>query len=177
MPASIPGVLKRLLLPVPWRLRHEVREMALSRWLGLLVLLSGGASSAVAQAPSDIPVYAVSGLALGGWVQFDSSRYRSYKCHASDLFDGFRWCQKSGREKERRGSFTVTHSLLHARDGRLVYLNRFQAPAFFGPNEAVEDIERYSRQIGEQPRIVTMPSRPGLPSGILATWGKVVLEP
>src|SRR4029079_398727 len=26
-------------------------------------------------------------------------------------------------------------------------------------------------------RIVTVPSRPGLPNGILATWGKVVLEP
>ena len=151
--------------------------MAWPRWLGVLALLSAGASSAVAQAPSDSPVYAVSGLALGARVQFDSSRYRAYKCRASDLFDGLRWCQKTGREKERRGAFTVTHSLLHARDGSVLYLNRYQEPAFFGPNEAVGDIERYSRQIGEEPRIVTLPSRSGLPHGILATWGKVVLEP
>lgn len=151
--------------------------MALPRWLGVLAFLSGGASFAVAQAPSDIPVYAVSGLALGARVQLDSSRYRTYSCRPSDLFDGLRWCQSTRRAKERRGAFTVTHSLLHARDGTVLYVNRYQEPAFFAPSEADEDIERYSRQIGEQPRIVTMPSRPGFPTGVLAMWGKVVLEP
>ena len=81
------------------------------------------------------------------------------------------------RGKERRGSFNVTHSILHSPDGRVVYVNRYQAPAFFSPTEAEEDIERYSRQIGEQPRVIAMPPRPGLPHGILATWGKVVPEP
>jgi hypothetical protein len=144
--------------------------------LALLCLLLGSASSALAQRP-DKPAYAVSGLALGARVEFDSSAYREYKCGPSDQFDGFTWCQKTRRGKERRGSFNVTHSILHSPEGRVVYANRYQAPAFFSPTEADEDIERYSRQIGEQPRVIAMPPRPELANGILATWGKVVLEP
>jgi hypothetical protein len=176
-PIEHSGRIEKRLAACTIGLRHEVEAMALPRWLGVLALLTGGASSAVAQAPGDIPAYAVSGWALGARVQADGSRYRAYRCRPSDLFDGLRWCQKTGREKERRGSFSVTHSILHARDGRVLYVNRYQEPAFFDPNEADEDIARYSREIGEQPRIVTMPSRPGLPHGILAAWGQVVLEP
>src|SRR5262249_21885163 len=36
---------------------------------------------------------------------------------------------------------------------------------------------RYSRKIGESPRITRMPHRVGFPNGILASWGKVELEP
>jgi hypothetical protein len=158
----------------------------LPRWVGMLALLSAGVSSALAQAPSDPgrtpggpqdPVYAVSGLTLGARVPFDSPAYREYKCGPSDQFDGFTWCQKARQDKERRGAFTATYSILHARDGRIAYLNRVQVPAFFGPDEAEQDIQRYSRQIGEQPRTVTMPRRPEFSHGILATWGKVALEP
>jgi hypothetical protein len=156
-----------------------------TRWgsFALLCLL-GTACSALAQRSDDVlrtdsqsSVYVVSGLALGERVQFDSSAYREYECGPSDQFDGFKWCQKTRRGKERRGSFNVTHSILHSRDGSVVYVNRYQEPAFWGPNEADEDIQRYSRKIGEQSRIITLPSRPWLPNGILATWGKVVLEP
>ena len=128
------------------------------------------------QGPS-VPIYAVSGLAVGARVQFGSSAYRDYKCGPSDQFDGFTWCQKAGRGKEPRGSFNVAHSLLHSPEGRVVYVNRNQAPAFFSPTEADEDIDRYSRRIGERPRVIVLPPRPELSRGILATWGKIVLEP
>jgi hypothetical protein len=156
-----------------------------TRWgsFALLCLL-GTASSALAQRSDDVlrtgtqsSVYAVSNLILGARVQSGSSAYREYECGPSDQFDGFMWCQKTRRGKERRGSFNVTHSILRSRDGSIVYVNRYQEPAFWGPNEADEDIQRYSRKIGEQSRIITLPSRPGLPNGILATWGNVVLEP
>ena len=58
-----------------------------------------------------------------------------------------------------------------------VYINRNQAPAFWDANEVNEDIDRYSRKIGERPRIISMPRRQGLPNGIIAHWGNVVLEP
>ena len=156
------------------------------RWLGVLALLSAGGSLALAQAPGDSgrtpggpqdPVYAVGGLTLGARVPFDSAAYREYKCGPSDQFDGFTWCQRIRQDKERRGAFAATYSILHARDGRIAYLNRVQVPAFFGPDEAEQDIQRYSRQLGEQPRTVTMPRRPEFSYGILAAWGKVVLEP
>src|SRR5262249_40422108 len=67
--------------------------------------------------------------------------------------------------------------ILHSPDGVAVYVNRYQEPAFFGASEADDDIQRYSRKFGESPRITRMPHRAGFPTGILASWGKVELEP
>ena len=118
--------------------------------------------------------YVVAGLSLGSRVQFDSSEYREYKCGPSDQFDGFTWCQKTRQE---RGFANVTYSILHSQDGTVVYVNRFQEPAFFGRNEADEAIRQYSTKIGEKAQIKRLPSRRGVLEGTLATWGKVVLEP
>jgi hypothetical protein len=122
-------------------------------------------------------VYTVGGVALGATVQSESSAYREYKCGPSDQFDGFTWCQKTHKGKERRGSFNAIYSILHSPDGVTVYVNRYQEPAFFGASEADDEIQRYSRKIGESPRITRMPHRAGFPNGILASWGKVELEP
>ena len=124
-----------------------------------------------------ISAYTVDGLALGERVQSNNSGYREYKCSPSDQFDGFTWCQKRRQEKERRRSFNVTNSLLHSRDGKVVYVDRYRARAFFGPNEADEDIQRYSQRVGKSARITKMPPRPGISNGMLATWGKIELEP
>src|SRR5205807_6144119 len=121
--------------------------------------------------------YAVSGVVLGATVQFDSSAFRDYKCSPSDQFDGFTWCQKTRQETERRGKFSSTYSILHSRGGVAVYIDRYLEPAFFGPREADDDIRQYSRNIGETPRITRMLPRDGFPNGILASWGKVELEP
>ena len=158
--------------------------MPLVKFLISAVLILAGAKFAVAQQsppPARIAPqasqYAIGGLALGGRVRFDSAAYRDYQCDPSDQFDGFTWCQKTSRERERRGSFDVSYTILHSRDGSAVYINRNQAPAFWDPNEVNEDIDRYSRKIGERPRIISMPRRQGLPNGIIAHWGNVVLEP
>jgi hypothetical protein len=126
---------------------------------------------------SQSSVYAVGGVALGATVQSGSSAYREYKCAPSDQFDGFTWCRKTGKGKERRGSFNAIYSMLQSPDGVTVYVNRYQEPAFFGASEADDEIQRYSRKIGEAPRITRMPHRAGFPNGILASWGKVELEP
>ena len=94
--------------------------------------------------------YVVAGLALGSRVQFDSSDYREYKCSPSEQFDGFTWCQKTRQE---RGFANVTYSILHSQDGTVVYVNRFQEPAFFGRSEADEAIRQYSTKIGEKAQI------------------------
>jgi len=161
-----------------------MQKMPLVKLLISAVLVLAGAKFAVAQQsppPARIAPqasqYAIGGLALGGRVRFDSAAYRDYQCDPSDQFDGFTWCQKTSRERERRGSFDVSYTILHSRDGSAVYINRNQAPAFWDPNEVNEDIDRYSRKIGERPRIISMPRRQGLPNGIIAHWGNVVLEP
>jgi hypothetical protein len=150
------------------------------RWLGVVAAVSlfPGMSTAFGQTPgSQISTYAIEGLALGARIPLDSSAYREYKCIPSDQFDGFTWCQKTRQERERRSSSEATYSILHSRDGSIVYINRYQAPAFFARNEAEHDIQSYSQKFGESPRTtIRMPHRPGL-DGILALWGKTVLEP
>jgi DNA-binding Lrp family transcriptional regulator len=123
------------------------------------------------------PAYAVSGIILGTTVQVDSRAFKDYKCTPSDQFDGFTWCQKTQQEKERRGKFSSTYSILHSPGGVTVYIDRYLEPAFFGAKEADDDIRQYSRSIGETPRITRMPQRDGVPNGILASWGKVELDP
>jgi len=138
--------------------------------------LFAGTSTTFAQSPS-APRYAVAGLALGSRVQFNSSDYREYKCSPSEQFAEFTWCQKTRQERDRRQSFNVTYSILHSQDGTVLYVNRFQEPAFFGPNEANDAIREYSTKLGETAQIKKLPRRRGVPEGILATWGKLVLEP
>ena len=121
--------------------------------------------------------YAVDGLAVGTRLNIGSASYREYKCSPSDQFDGLTWCQKARTDKERRGPYTAAYSLLHSRDGNILYINRSQEPAFFNSKEAEINIQQYSRRIGESPRIMKMPHRSGLPDGLIAVWGKVTLEP
>jgi hypothetical protein len=123
------------------------------------------------------PTYAVDGLALGSKVRFESAAYRDYKCGPSEQFDGFTWCQRWRRDSERRGPFEATYSILHAKDGTVVYANRHQQPAFFDAGETDRDIQNYSRRFGETPRITRIPRRSGTSDAMLATWGKVELEP
>src|SRR5262249_47749927 len=56
-------------------------------------------------------VYAVGGVALGATVQSGSSGYREYKCAPSDQFDGFTWCQKTRKGKERWRRFNAIYSI------------------------------------------------------------------
>ena len=173
----------------------------MSRWVGMVapVFLLAGMSTTFAQ-PNDFrtfgvvqgavaqagtraapqsrsaPVYKVGGLRLGSRVQLDSSDYREYKCSPSEQVAGFTWCQKTRQERDQRGSSNVTYSILHSQDGTIVYVNRFQEPALFAPNDADVAIRRYSTDLGEKAQLKRLPPRPGVPAGTLATWGKVSLE-
>jgi len=150
----------------------------MSRWAGMVapVCLLAGISTTFAQSPS-APRYAVAGLVLGSRVQFDSADYREYKCSPSEQFAEFTWCQKTRQERDRRQSFNVTYSILHSQDGTVLYVNRFQEPALVSPNEVNQAIRQNSVRLGAQTRIERLPRRVGLPEGVLATWGKVTLEP
>jgi len=117
--------------------------------------------------------YAVDGVAVESKV--DSATYLEYKCSPSDQFEGFTWCQTRNDQDRRRGS-TATYSILHDKDGSVVYVNRFQAPAFFNSIEADKEIQGYSHKLGETAHVITIPHRAGLPDGIIALWGKTTLE-
>jgi ribosomal protein L9 len=152
------------------RLRIGAAAMGAGIVVFAYVVLYGNAIAA----PTE---YAVDGLAVGTQLNFGSASYREYKCSPSDQFDGLTWCQKTRSDKERRRSYIAAYSLLHSRDGNILYINRTQEPAFFNPKEVEVNIQRYSRKIGESPRIMKMPHRGGLPDGLIAVWGKITLEP
>ena len=132
------------------------------------VVLSGNAIAASVQ-------YDVDGLAIGTQLNFSSALYREYKCSPSEQFGGLTWCQKTRAFTERRKALTAAHSLLHSQDGKIVYVSRSQEATFSKSSEADEDIQRYSRKLGELPRITKMPRRSGLTDGLIAIWGQITL--
>ena len=44
-----------------------------------------------------------------------STTYREYKCHPSEQFESFIWCQRRRTEKSKFGEFTSVNSILHSR--------------------------------------------------------------
>jgi hypothetical protein len=67
---------------------------------------------------------------------------------------------------------------LHSTDGTIVYVNRFQEPAYWRKGEIENDIDYYSQKLGQRPtKIVQMPAKKGYVGGAIATWGTVALEP
>jgi S1-C subfamily serine protease/uncharacterized protein len=124
-----------------------------------------------------LPVYSVQGVVLGTKVSPRTKAYDEYDCKPSEQFEGFTWCTKSESDREKRGPFEASYSILHSRDGTVVYANRFQKPAYWGAKEVQNDIDYYSRKIGEEPtQIIKMPRSEYL-NGTIATWGNVTLEP
>ena len=129
------------------------------------VVLCGNAAAESAK-------YAVDEITLGTQLNFESSSYREYRCSPSHQFEGFTWCQKTRKETRRQRS--ATYSLLHSRDGTVLYINRARESGFPNSRKAEDDIQRYSRTIGETPRI--MNHRSGLAEGLIAVWGDITLE-
>jgi hypothetical protein len=155
-------------------------------FLSLSALAVFGASVAFAQtafhSPNSLHItiapspYSIGELFLGEKVSRGDAARLGYKCADSKKFDDFSWCAKEGNETESRGRFKAWYSMMLDRDGRIVYLNRYQEPAYWGANEAKDDIQRYSKKVGEEARVLHLPARSGL-QGTLATWGNVELEP
>ena len=56
-------------------------------------------------------------------------------------------------------------------------MNGYIEPAFFGPSDIENEIQRLSAKFGQPANRVLMPPRDGLPSAVIATWGKLELSP
>jgi hypothetical protein len=77
------------------------------------------------------PAYSVTGVAIGSRVDFDSTAYQEYRCDRSEMFDGLTFCTKRTDDTDQRGPFVAYDGLLHSRDGTVVYVSRYQDPAYF----------------------------------------------
>ena len=89
----------------------------------------------------------------------------------------FTWCQRTRQERSRRGAFSSTLSILSNQRGEAVYVNRIIEPAFFGSSDISSEIARLSTRFGERARETRIPPREDAPSGVIAVWGKLQLEP
>ena len=148
--------------------------------LGLLGFCASLGSAAWAQQVEKPPTtnspknhYAVEDLILGDKVDPDSLTSRTYHCSPSEQFVGFTWCTN----RTSRGRGYTAYSILHSPNERIVYANKTLEPAFSSSTEAKEELQRISQRFGTQPRIIDMPHRSGLPDGMIAVWGNVVLTP
>ena len=142
-----------------------------------VAILSLVAPAALAQAPGPIPDDPMEGLRLGESIRAHPKEYAEYRCSPSMEFAGLTFCNKIRFERDRHGSYNVMYSFMHTREGTLVYVDRYQRPAFLDAAESAQRIDHISRQRAEPARTSTMPPRPGLPDGIVAVWGETVLDP
>jgi len=120
--------------------------------------------------------FAIEGVELGS-VLADKPVFPSLTCMASEVFKDANWCQRSVQERSGRRPFTNTIAFLQSGDGKANYLARIIEPAYFSGSEISAEIDRLSKVYGQQAKILNLPPRPGLPTGVIASWGNVSLVP
>jgi hypothetical protein len=129
-----------------------------------------------AEAPSPAPNrgYVVNGLALGAPFDPQSDPAAGYACHASDNYTGFAWCQSHHAESRKFGPETIWMSVFRSETNAAVEITEAVDPAFFQQGDAEREIQRLSRDFGQQARVIAA----DLPSGgraVIAVWGAVTL--
>jgi hypothetical protein len=145
------------------------------------LLAAGTALAQNAGAPNASPgattPYVINGLALGARAESDSS-FRGYQCSPSEQFPDFTRCQRTQKQPGAWPNRSVesSSSILYGRDGKAVYINRYNAWVF-DRNEVQTEINRLSTRFGERARELRMPQREGVTNAVIASWGKVQLDP
>jgi len=138
-----------------WRQRRDVIGFCI-----LALFCSGGTLIPTDALAGNQTQYIVDGLALGAAVAPRSATYREYKCHPSEQFASFVWCQRVRTEQSKFGDVTSTNSILHSEIGATAYVSQYIDPAFFGPGDIKREIERLSQRFGSSPHILRSPRRP-----------------
>src|SRR5271165_704249 len=125
-------------------------------------------------APAPNRGYVVNGLALGAPFDPQSDPAAGYACHASDDYTGFAWCQSHHAESSKFGPETIWMSVFRSETNATVEITEAVDPAFFQQGDAEREIQRLSRDFGQQARVIAA----DLPSGgraVIAVWGAVTL--
>ena len=120
--------------------------------------------------------YGVAGMQLGTNVGVGSADYRDYTCAPTKQYPGFIGCQRQLTERSRRRRIFESTSFLHGPDGSAVYINQNLEPVAMDENDAHDEISRLSETLGKA-TLLPMPPTRGVPSGLIASWGAVSLQP
>jgi hypothetical protein len=119
--------------------------------------------------------YGVAGMQLGANV-VGSADYRDYTCAPAIQYPGFTGCQRQLAERSRRRRILESTSFLHAPDGSAVYINQNLEPVAMDEADAHDEISRLSETLGKA-TLLPVPRTRGAPSGLIASWGAVSLQP
>jgi hypothetical protein len=122
------------------------------------------------------PNYVVNGLVLGAPLGPPADSVGGYVCRASDDYPGFSWCQSHHPESRKFGPEMVWMSVFRSQTNATVEITQAVDPAFFRQGDVEREIQRISRDFGQQARVITA----DLPSGghvVIAAWGAVTLTP
>ena len=122
------------------------------------------------------PNYVVNGLALGAPLGPPADAAAGYACHASDDYPGFAWCQSHHAESRKSGPETTWMSVFRSQTNATVEITQAVDPAFFRQGDVDREIQRLSRDFGQQARVIPA----DLPSGgraVIAAWGAITLTP
>ena len=138
-----------------------------------VVVLSGAAMGLAATPAKAEPTYSIEGFEPGERAETG----RDFQCSSAEHAADFTWCRRSRHEKNRRGTFESTMSILRNKDDVAVYVDRRIEPAFFGANDIQNEIARLGSRFGERAHEVRLPQGEDLPTAVIATWGKIRLEP
>ena len=124
----------------------------------------------------DKAAYSIAGIQLGSNVGVGSADYLYYTCAPTKQYSGFTGCQRQTAERSRRRRILESTSFLHAADGSAVYINQNLDPVPMDENDARDEIGRLSETLGKA-TLLPMQYTRGLPSGLIASWGAVSLQP
>jgi hypothetical protein len=113
--------------------------------------------------------FVIDGIVIGGRFRAE----RDFRCRPGEGL--LVRCQRQRQDGGSRGSFSATDLVLH-RDGVPLYVSREITPAYFSGSDIASEIKRLSTRFGERARVLRLPPREGLPSALLALWGKIDLD-
>jgi hypothetical protein len=105
-------------------------------------------AEALASAPNR--GYVVNGLALGAPFDPQSDPAVGYACHASDDYTGFAWCQAHHAGSRKFGPETIWMLVFRSETNATVEISEAIDPAFFQQGDAEREIQRLSRDFGQQ---------------------------
>ena len=119
----------------------------------------------------------VDGFRLGDQIAGSNPAYQSYSCRPSDEFADATRCERIQQINGKAGNLTVSHILIHARDGTALYIMANAAPVMLSQTIVQKELEDLSRVINGRPSKVDWHTQDGnAPTAVLATWGDVKLD-
>ena len=124
--------------------------------------------------------YTINGFVLDKPIPATSTTYRAYSCQDSDLFDGYRWCQRSQHVSGLAGAVQgaiLNSEILHASDRTASYLTTSVTPVSISKADIEKEISDLAKGFNEQPkRVEWISEQGGERAAVIATWGNLILH-